>query len=103
MSRCIESLRCRLLETATKQHAGEHLTFSEHPQAELKVCDVRNAARGPVVVHRNYEFVMRLATPGRSARCCKKAEPVRQVTDSSSFDEVRQRVSLRLPLLFELR
>jgi hypothetical protein len=38
------------LETATKQHAGEHLTFSEHPQAEQRSCDVRNAARGPVVV-----------------------------------------------------
>jgi hypothetical protein len=40
-SRCLDALNSpampSALETATKQHAGEHLTFSEHPQAELKV------------------------------------------------------------------
>jgi hypothetical protein len=35
---CIEfACDAKRIGNGTKQHAGEHLTFSEHPQAELKV------------------------------------------------------------------
>jgi hypothetical protein len=95
MSRCIEFACDAIGNGATKQHAGEHLTFSEHPQAELRSCDVRNAARDSIAPE--ITGICGVPRPHQGgARCCKKAEPVRQVTDSSSFDEVRQRVSLRL-------